>query len=332
MTTKSALMLALIAMLAACGSGNGTNPVNRPDQEEEDEGASPEPTETELETADQSITRYEEENEATGSGYARNVSYNAATDEFTVDNLGFDGNNVYTRDAVNLGPFAVYEAADTFFDSLTNEPIDQLTPYKAIYGVSGSGDVEFAIVRNGRYVDYGFGGWVYSRNGSVTLPTSGQAGYSGDYAGIRDFSGRGGVEYTTGDMTMSIDFEDFNAGDAVQGSVTNRQVYDIDGNEITGDILTALETAHGVPFSELPAIVFSVGPGSLQDNGEIKGDVVSVFTNDGGALEALDTGNYYGVISGDDAEEVVGVIVVEASDARYEGVTVRETGGFILGR
>ena len=53
-------------------------------------------------------------------------------------------------------------------------------------------------------------------------------------------------------------------------------------------------------------------------------------------MTAYEAGNYYAVISGDatqgGADEVVGIIVVEADDPRSDGVTVRESGGFILYR
>lgn len=330
MSKNLALMLALLGALVACGGdGDGSNPVNKPPQEEEDDSDIDLPDGTEDATANDPITRYEPQDGTTGNGYASNVSYDPATDTFTVDNLGFDGNNVYRRDdqVASLGPFAVYEASENFFDSVTGERIEQLTDYKAIYGVSQSGQTEFAIVRTGAYVDYGFGGYVYSRNGGVTLPTTGQAAYSGDYAGLRDFTNRGGIEYTTGDMNVAIDFEDFNEGSAVQGTVFNRRIFDTAGNDITDDIIDALGSG-----TELPALVFSIGPGVLSENGELAGEIASFVSNEGGGLETFESGNYYAVLSGNNAEEIVGVIVVNSDDPRFDGVGVRETGGFILTR
>ncbi|MDV7141918.1 hypothetical protein R3X27_04400 [Tropicimonas sp. TH_r6] len=328
MTKNLALLLALLGMLAACGDGDGTNPVNNPGSDEETDDSETEDDETE--TASDSIIRYEEQDESTGNGYVTSVSYDAENDTFTVDNIGFDADNVYDRDdqVASLGPFALYEASDTFYDSVTGEKISQLTDYKALYGVSTSGQTEFAIVRTGAYVDYGFGGYMYARNGSVTLPTSGQASYTGDYAGLRDFKSRGDLEYVTGDMNVAIDFEDFNDGSAVQGSVYNRRVYDTSGNDVTDDILTAI----GSSSDSLPTVTFSIGPGVLSDNGELTGELASYYYNSSGALETFESGNYYAVISGNSAEEIVGVIVIESDDPRYEGVTARETGGFILYR
>lgn len=332
MAKNLALLLALLGMLSACGDGDGTNPVNRPGEESDGNGG--DDTETVLPgttdpTADSGITRYEEQDASSGNGYAQSVSYDATTDTFSVDNLGFDAANVYTRDdqVASLGPYRVYEASDTFYDSMTGKPISQLTPYKAIHGVSRSGQTQFAIVRTGAYVNYGFGGFLYSRNGSVTLPTAGQATYSGDYAGLRDFKARSDLEYVTGDMTIDIDFEDFNDGDAVKGAVINRRVYNMAGVDITDDIVAGIDGA-----TALPSLVFDIGPGVTTEAGEISGGVISNYYNASGALEKYEGGNYYAIISGNNAQEIVGVIVVESEDPRFDGVTARETGGFILYR
>lgn len=279
----------------------------------------------------------EEDGGAVGDGVVSDVAYNSADDTFTVDGLAFDGANVYRRDdrVGSLGPFSVYEADASTLDPVTQTPIRQFG-HRALYGVSRSGDTEFAIVRTGSYVPYGFGGFVYQRNGSVTLPTSGQASYRGDYAALRDFNGAGGLEYAEGDMTISIDFDDFNDGAGVAGQVTNRAIFDSEGRDITGDVLTALNTDNESSLTALPSLLFAVGPGALDANGEITGQLGSTVVGADGAATTYEEGNYYAVLSGDATQggqdEIVGVIVVEADDARFEGVTVRETGGFLLYR
>ncbi|MFD0980904.1 hypothetical protein [Tropicimonas aquimaris] len=356
MTKNLALILALLGMLAACSDGSGSNPVfNGDETEDADDGDTGDGTDgedgddtdgsidgdsdlppgTDSPSAKRGITRYEAYDVESGNGFATNVSYDAASDTFYVKNLGFDGTSEtpYTRgvDVGSLGPFAVYEAVDKVVDPLTGTVIEQF-PHKAIYGVSKSGDTRFSIIRTGAYVNYGYGGYIYERDGKVVLPTTGQAAYSGDYAALRDFNGRGGIEYATGDMTIDIDFEDFENGGAVKGYVTNRVVFDTAGNDITQDILDGLTAESGVNVSALPTLIFKVGPGHKDSNGELSGELNSYKPNNGGALEEFESGNYYAVISGDDAEEIVGVIVVEGDDPRFEDVTVRETGGFILSR
>ena len=320
------LLAALV--LAACGG----NPLNfpgtappPPDPDELPGTTTPSPTGP--------ITRREARNDQ-GDGYAESFAYDAATDRFSVDNLGFDGANSYTREAAvgSLGPFRVYESARVFADSVTGAPINQFQ-HRALLGVSRSGDTEFAVVRTGAYVGYGFGGFTYQRNGAVTLPTTGQATFAGDYAGLRDFKGAGGIEYTRGTMTMDIDFEDFNDGNAVKGAVTNRRLYDINGTDITAGYIAALNAKESTTATELPVLRFVVGPGVMDANGEIKGGINSFIAPTGKALEEFETGKYYAVLSGTNPDEVAGIIVVESEDARFDGsVTARETGGFILYR
>jgi hypothetical protein len=63
--------------------------------------------------------------------------------------------------------------------------------------------------------------------------------------------------------------------------------------------------------------------------------VTSTIAGADGAAVGIESGNYYGVISGEGAnQELVGIIVITSGDPRFgDGdVTVRETGGFIVYR
>lgn len=339
--SKYLLSVAVVIGLASCGG----SPFDAQVDEGGGDGDGTTLPGTENPTAQSAITRYEPE-DGSGSGYVRSVSYNSGDDTFTVDNLAFDGgDNTYNRDAANpvreLGPFKVYEGPETTPDALTGAPIEQFL-HRAIRGVSASGDTQFNIVRTGAYVDYGFGGFVFSRKGGVTMPTTGQAAYNGHYAALRDFNGRGGIEYATGLMTMAIDFEDFNQNDAVRAEVTDRRILDVNGQDITGDVLAALSEETGVAQSVLPTLKIAVGPGAINADGEINATAFTTVLTDSGAQKAFETGKFYAVLSGDHTRydpasglnggEVVGVIVVTAEDPRYDEVTVRETGGFILNR
>jgi hypothetical protein len=326
----------LLGLLAACGEGQPLF-----DEDGTGDGDNPDtvlnlPPGTTNPTARSGINRYEAVNDK-GGGMVTDVSYDARTDTFLVDNLAFDGENVYSRgtSVSSLNGYEVYEADINVGDSLTGKPINQIAPYRMLLGISdnSAGDdprTSFAIVRTGGYRDFGFGGFLYERNGGVVLPTSGQARFEGDYAGVRVFNGKGGLEYTTGYMFVAIDFEDFNAGSAVRGQIGNRQAYDSEGNQIE------LGGENGL---ELPTLRFTVQAGSstLDRNGEMTGEVSSVRANASGAVEAYEQGVYYGIVAGDltdpkDGGEIVGVIVIESEDPRYDGITVQETGGFILYR
>lgn len=282
--------------LAACGDGNPFFPMDTdgdgipdkddddangngiPDSEEAGEGCAicgtPDlPPGTTEPSASNGIFRYEDV-DGEGGGYVRTVAYNGqngGNDTFTVDNLAFDGANVYGRGTAvgNMGGYAVYEADQIVLDSVTGAPIDQLE-YRAIYGVSTETTTvagqqlpvsRFAIVRSGSYTDYGFGGFVYERNGSVTLPTSGQALFTGTYGGMRVFQNQGGLEYTRADVRVSIDFDDFNAGNGVRGVLFNRAAFDLSGRPV------ATGTAEGQ--LQLPNLGFVIAPGVMTDDGEI---------------------------------------------------------------
>jgi hypothetical protein len=290
-----------------------------------------------------SIFRTEPRDESNGNGYAQDISYDGDTDTFTVDNLAFDGANVYQRGTAvsSMASYAVYEADQTTEDPENNEDIEQ-DGYRAIYGVSrdtngeGVPNTQFAIVRTGSYQNYGFGGFIYQREGDVTLPQSGQARFQGQAGGLRDFNGRGGLEYSSADLTVDIDFSDFNdatgmRGDGVRGRLYNRRVFDINGNDITAAVVGRINTENDASLTAIPEANFVVGPGALDDNGEITGTMTSSYVDNENKVEQYEAGTYYAIVSGDTPDEIVGIMVLENS-AEYENATVRETSGFIVYR
>jgi len=321
------IFLAILA-LAVAGCGGGSNPVTGGGSG----GGNPTtlilPPGTTSPSPSSSVQRYEER-DGTGNGYAQGITYDSGSDTFTVDNLAFDGDNAYHRSTAvpNLGPFQVYENNITFIDPVSGASIPQDT-YRAVRGASTSGNTSFAVVRTGSYVNYGFGGFIYQRNAGVNIPTSGQAHYAGAYAGLRDFNQIGGLQYVSGAMTMDIDFNDFNTGSGVSGSVTNRRVFDLNGNDITAAVVAQINAEKGTSLGGLPVLNIAVGPGVIDGNGELTGNISSFIPGSSGALEAFETGKYYAVLTGDPANEVAGIIVVNAADA----IGTRETGGFILYR
>lgn len=273
-----------------------------------------------------------------GNGYASNISYDATNDTFTVDNLAFDGDNTYARGTKVgslAGKYAVYEADQQFTDPQNNTPVNQFT-HRAIYGVSTTGETKFAIVRTGAYVDYGFGGFIYQRENGVTLPSTGQAIYNGVMAGMRDYNGAAGLEYSTADIEIAIDFDDFNEttgtrGDAVRGTISNRKIFDIDGKDITDSVLSRIETDQNITLNNYPVATFTVAPGVLDNNGELLGNVQSYYVDSTGTTQVFETGKYYAVIAGDNADEIAGVVVLETG-LDPVATSVRDTGGFIVYR
>lgn len=350
--------VSILAFVAACGDGQpfptdpdevvdeGTDQDDEDDQQAEDDdtlgigGDSGILPGTAAPSANASIVRYEATDDTGTGGFVRDVSYNSEDDTFTVDNLAFDGLNVYARgtDVATLSGdgnptiYAVYESSETVSDPSTGAEVDQFT-YRAVYGESANTVVidgvelprtRFAIVRTGSYVNFGFGGFIYERNGGVILPTTGQALYTGEYGGVRVFNNAGGLEYVSGLMDIAVDFNDFDDGNAVRGVIYDRAYFDINGNSI----------ATGTGATDIPDadVRFEVGPNSLTANGEISGGLSSFTVNEDGAVEVYESGTYYGVIGGPNADEVVGVVVLTGDDPRAEGVEFQETGGFILYR
>ncbi|PWL35660.1 MAG: hypothetical protein DCO97_07750 [Marivita sp. XM-24bin2] len=377
--TRILFLILCLGFVAACDSGGG-DVLQTPTGEDgtggdggtdgdgdeqpivSDRGTPSLPPGTSNPTPNSQIVRREERDEESGGGYATNIRYlnDEGQDEFFVDNIAFDGNNVYTRGnpdtgVAQLGEFAVYEGAESTEDPVTGTTLRTFT-YRAIYGRSINGETEFAIVRSGSYVDYGFGGFVYQRNGfdddgnevSLVLPEDGDAIYTGDYAGIRVFRGAGGLEYVQGDAEMIVDFKDFNEGNrGVALFVRNRRLYDINGTEITRQYLDALgrgdeaeddvrslltdTDADGNPV--LPTIRPVISPDDADSNGEIAADVFELAVFDNGETIESGEGTYYAIMSGDGAEEIVGVLVMEGNDPRHDSdVTYQETGGFIVYR
>lgn len=354
--------LALIASLAACGSGGNPFDVADDDTTDSDvtdgevigdgEGTGINrdgiPPGTASPTPNSALFRSEPQVDGDGvdqgNGYATGLEYNSEDDTFTVDNLAFDGDRPYVRadedgnpnvvTSLNEGLFAVYEGPSTAVDPVSGDTIEQFT-YRAIYGVSQNriGDTDtpttqFAIVRTGSYVDYGFGGFIYQRDNEVTLPTSLQAQFTGKSAGLRDFGTATGLQYTTADVQLTFDFQDFNdgeliRGDGVNGRIFNRRVLDLDGNDITTEVANSLGDDDTV-ITAIPDVFFEVGPDVLDDNGDLVTNIQS-YSPDGTTYEE---GTFYAIVSGEDPDEVVGVFVLEAND----DLQSRDTGGFILYR
>ena len=352
--TKVFTAVSLLALLAACGDGQplyddddvaagAVDPatgvdgvVTNPDDEVGDGGSIdvgtlPPGTDNPTRTGD--IFRFEERNEEDNGGLVTDVSYDAGTDTFTVDNIAFDGANVYQResDVPTLATYAVFEADTTTPDFLTGNPVSQIVPYRAILGTSrnlnddGSARTTFAIVHTGGYFSYGFGGYVYERQGGATLPTTGQATFEGDYAGVRVYDNAGGLDYVQGEINLDIDFDDFNANDGVKGRVTERQLFDESG--------AFIENLTNIRWTIVE------GSNTITEDGEIVSDVFTVEIDPTSNEPVINLeGTFTAIIAGDTLElgdgggEVVGVVKIEGPDLDREGVSIQETGGAILYR
>jgi hypothetical protein len=283
-----------------------------------------------------------------GNGFATGIAYNSASDTFSVDNLAFDGDRPYARgtavsslnnNAAGVGQFNVYEGPTTAIDPISGEQVNQYI-YRAVYGVSrnriANADgtpgtaptTQFAIVRTGSYINYGFGGFIYQRDTSVSLPDNLQATFTGKAAGLRDFSAATGLQYTTADVRINVDFQDFNdgesvRGDGVNGSIFNRRILDLQGTDITEQVAGEL----GEDVTAIPNAGFIVGPDVLDNNGDLVTDIFTQIPNADGTFTPYETGTFYAIVSGANPNEIVGVFVLESTSAGS-----RDTSGFIVYR
>ena len=336
MAQRIVTVFVLAALLSGCGGNPWMEPVPSGPQPEPTRGITGLPG-TLNPTARASITRNEDPASGNGNGFVSAVRYNAAADTFAVDGLAFDGANVYRLDrSVQFGRgISAFASEAVIRDPLNGNEIPQLT-HRALYGSNAGDTMRFAIVRTGAYVGYGFGGFIYQRDGGFSLPAPdaagnrGQGNYSGSYAGLRDFSGSGAqdeevpeLEYTSADMSIVIDYDDFNDGLGVRVEQSNRRVFDIDGNDITATIVDLLPG----DATALPVLVNpTLGPGQTDASGEFTGTLVPL--GGGGSV-----GTYYAVMGGENAADIVGIITFDpVADGRFTGVNVRETGGFVVTR
>ncbi|MEZ5911851.1 MAG: hypothetical protein R3D84_06135 [Paracoccaceae bacterium] len=241
----------------------------------------------------------------TSGDAAPRVSYNSDTDTLQVNNMPFDGNGRYTRDGAvpTMNGFRVYANTNT----------SERRDYQALYGASPSGGARAVIVRTGDYRGYGFGGFIFERDMRASLPSSGSATYSGNYAGMRTFDGSSGLTYTRGDLELEVDFLDFtNQRATMEGFISNREEYDTAGNYL----------------GDLPVMVLATA--YADGSGAFESDVTTHRINPTTTLEELDSqGKYYGVIAGPDADELVGIVVVQGDFPNDPtGLTFQEAGAF----
>ena len=225
------------------------------------------------------------------SGDVTAVSYDSGTDTLTITGTPFDDDNI-DGDYVRTPGADVVGAGGTWL-AYQNDPVG-LSPYTAYIRASAGGEVTAGVVNNEDYFDFGYGGSFYSVNVNGGTP-GGLATYSGDYVGLRVFTGASGIDTATGDVDMEVDFGD----NRVRGFITNRQI---------------------VGGAGLPNLILNDGTIA---NGDFSGTAVS---RTGG--NEVESGTYNGSFAGVGASTLVGVFVV-TDTVTDPDVTVQETGVFI---
>ncbi|MEM9851193.1 MAG: hypothetical protein AAF761_04260 [Pseudomonadota bacterium] len=230
-----------------------------------------------------------------GDNLATRVEFDATNNTLIVESIPFDDDAFegrYTRTpALDRGTYEAYTS--------TNGD----DTYVAYYDTSTSGSVYSAVLATGDYLDHGFAGATYGREGNVTLPSSTQrVTYSGNYVGLRTTQGNApGVDTIQGTANLEADFSD----NTVRGSITGRTVV---AGGTTNQGGTG-ETSAGTD------IVLANGALDRTD-----GTFTGAANETDGGLGG--TGTYEGIVGAGDASEIAGVMIITAGD-------LRETGSFI---
>lgn len=245
-----------------------------------------------------------------GLVYDDNNTADPSDDTLLINNLPFDNSDAtgggYTREGVLPNGYERYENPQT---GAAGE-----RRYFAVFRRSTLAQV--AAVGTGDYVDAGFGGLTAQRfnNGGVPAPRPTSYTFTGDYAAVRVTTLSGGtddVEFITGDATLSADILDFDTTGAVEGLITNRVLYDSNGN-----LLGTLNDFLSLATAEIDFTSAAI-------------NASTAVARDG--VGQTGSGQWQGIFAGPNGEEIAGIVVIDGTTTTGEpDDTVRETGTFIV--
>lgn len=275
---------------------------------------------------------------ARAQGEANGYNYDTPNDYLYINNLPYDGleTDPYIRYAlVPTGDnFAIYQSISSVEDSKNETVSIPQDAYRAVYGTSASGGSQLVIVKTGAYAGDGFGGYVYQRQAvdhegnsmEFIMPTSGQALLSGDYQGLIVYEpGLARLDHVKGTAKLTIDFKDFDNSPALWFQIIDRTIYDDSGIDAS-DQFTTVSVANddGSSSTYHVDVTSIVAEKSLTTSGEFSGELL--------LSEKNGSGHYYGILSGENADEAVGIVELQWQHPQSTATTVRETGGFIITR
>lgn len=241
-------------------------------------------------------------------GEVNNVVFDSATDTITINNLPFDG-QVYTNTGfAGVNGFGLYETVQVG-DAGTRK-------FFALYREAPGAELQVIAVATGDFQDEGIGGFEVTRTAAnVTLPTEGEALFTGPYGGIRvlnpAFGGDNDVQFTSGVANIAVDFGDFDVVGAVEGQINNRVYFDVNGNFL----------------GTLPTIILSLS--EIGPNGTVPGGTAQTLD---AANEVLDSGTYEALFANE--TEIGGVVILDGPFTQPNGteIGVNERGVFTVSR
>lgn len=228
---------------------------------------------------------------------ANKFQYNATTDTISINNLPFDLAGTYVRyPSLDRNGFKAY---------LDNTVAPGAKTYVALYNATAN--VQAGVVATGNYLNYGYGGQMFGNAQTVSFPATGQAHYAGTYAGIRVYEG-GGLGFSDGQVSMDVDFNDFDTIGAIDTYVSNRNAYDS-----SGALIGVLPDLSGTTTS-------------FNGNRIKQTSMTELFP--GGTTGSV--GTLDGIFGGNSGTEIAGVIVLTGPDPLSPGQNTKETGAFLL--
>ena len=298
---KRCIGVGSLAILVACGGGDGSNPITG------GLGGNDQP----IDPADPNVVDGLKFAFNQDDGLVMNaLTYDAAADELFINNIPFDTTTgIYERTRDLPNGWGLYENDESGMSGRI--------PYFAVFEVSATGDTQAAAVASGGFIgDGNVGATAQRTNGSVALPVTGILNYNGTYAGVRELGetvpGGPSAELVQGDAIVNIDFDDFDITGDIVGFVINREVYTTAGVFVGN--LAAISLAEA--FIDRPTATIDSSAAIAQD-GTLNGSWEGVFGGPNGEEIAA-----YLVVSGTTPLEVDGVSGAEE--------TVREIGALLV--
>ncbi|WP_116082874.1 hypothetical protein [Tropicimonas sp. IMCC34011] len=326
---KQAIPIALMILLAACGGGDGSNPVNGDRVSDEDNGEGPGAEDPGPEDPGETPDLDENTIPDALAQNLRSIAYDPGDpadpgdDTLTVEMNALDADRIlatYDRNAaLDVAGYRAFSVQDDALDRI----------FVALAARSSDGSVQAVVAGDaGQFTDVYQGGY-YERVGDYAKPTEGQVSYAGNYAGVTNLADADqdqrmpvppGTDpalvpqqaaQTTGSVFINVDFGD----NAVNGAIYDRRF--VDG-----------------PFADQELETVFLADGDLDDSGVFLG-TARMRDEDGVPFGA---GTFGGTIGGENSEGLAGVVALDTifipEDPREEisGTFDRETGIFVLPR
>jgi len=230
------------------------------------------------------------------------VEYDSENDELIINNLPFDGPSGRYDRFGNVGAAGAYESRQT-----------QYTGRVKHYAVFlRSEHIEAAAAAGADWVEFGYGGANITRD-SFSAPIDGEYVYFGDYAGVRTFSDRSGLELVSGDVSILLDVNDFDPVDGIQGAIVGT-IYNCSISGLVGSANASLQNVG------LVLVEFTTDDGTFNGGGS----VTSLANGtDGGS------GSFDGFLAGPNSTDIGANIVMEgpaySQNVAFDVVTYQVT-------